>query len=253
VGKHAAVINGMYEPSPSELCGGWPVYYNNSSLRNSDVKATKSGLDLDGDITKSFLLFCPYAMSWAITVLASVNDVCGQDSADVHTAIGDGGAESRGNGESSAPATGTSDLSPTGRLPLPLALPLDQDKISKLAVIKSTAAALPFYTPSSAPLTLAFFEVSANTQPELAHGTSTWKVSVTISPEHHLDTFCIRTINSHISFFFLLQYNLFYVMPLRSSLRITDYAELVCKVLITRNAMNHIRFSQDLSSSPNRP
>jgi hypothetical protein len=185
VGKHAAVINGMYEPSPSELCGGWPVYYNNSSLRNSEAKATKSGLDLDGDVTKSFLLFCPYAMSWAITVLASVNDVCGQDSADAHTAVADGGTETRGNGESPVPAPSSSDLSPTIRLPspLPLPLPLDQDKISKLAVIKSTAAALPFYAPSSAPLTLAFFEVSANTQPELAHGTSTWKVSVSGSAD----------------------------------------------------------------------
>ena len=190
VGKHAAVINGMYEPSPSELCGGWPVYYNNSALRNSDAKAMKSGHEGEGDITKSFLLFCPYAMSWAITVLASVNDVCGQDGAEVLSAVGEGSSESRGNGENDVPILKASDPSPAGRLlpppplPLPLPLPVDQDKISKLAVIKSTAAALPFYTPSSAPLTLAFFEVSANTQPELAHGTSTWKVRVSLSLWH---------------------------------------------------------------------
>ena len=185
IGKHAAVINGMYEPSPSELCGGWPVYYNNSALRGSDSKSGKSGsCEGEGDVTKSFLLFCPYAMSWAITVLASVNDTCGSDGVETHTVAGDGSVahvspESRGSREAPIAVTATSgsELSPTGRL----SLPLDQDKISKLAVIKNTAAALPFYTPSSAPLTLAFFEVSANTQPELANGTSTWKVSVVIS------------------------------------------------------------------------
>ena len=88
---HASVINGIYEPSPTELCGGWPVYYNNCASKTSE--AMKNGIGKlasivagagagggggagDGapDITKSFLLFCPYAMSWAITVLANFND-----------------------------------------------------------------------------------------------------------------------------------------------------------------------------------
>jgi hypothetical protein len=73
--------------------GGWPVYYNNCASKSNEAMKNGNGKSAstvagagagaeggaaggDGapDITKSFLLFCPYAMSWAITVLANFND-----------------------------------------------------------------------------------------------------------------------------------------------------------------------------------
>ena len=186
----------MYEPSPTELCGGWPVYYNNSTLKGEAVKPLKTAKngESEADVTKSFLLFCPYAMSWAITVLASVNDSrSDSDSVDRASAspvspvlnlnssgTGSGtgsGSESNSTIENNADKNPKkSDAAVALEVSTPTRISADQDKDSKLAVIKSTVSTLPFYTPSSAPLTLAFFEVSTNTQPELAHGAATWKV-----------------------------------------------------------------------------
>lgn len=66
-GRHAAAINGVYEPSTSDLCGGWPVYYNVSSGLYRQVNDSVP----PHDPPKSLLVFSPYAMSWAVTVLCS--------------------------------------------------------------------------------------------------------------------------------------------------------------------------------------
>jgi hypothetical protein len=208
---HASVINGIYEPSPSELCGGWPVYYNNCASKTSEAMKTGNGKSAstgtatatgagagagggDGapDITKSFLLFCPYAMSWAITVLANFNDpsipvidpitlsisssttVPATTATTTSTAAVTGANANDGKGKKN---TDTDDKTQKAKTVSPdiLSLPQNTQILNTEKDLKSLNS-LPYYTPSSAPLTLAFFEVSSNIQPELAHSTATWKV-----------------------------------------------------------------------------
>ena len=203
VGKHSMVINGIFEPSPTELCGGWPVYYNNTSVHLQEQKSgwcksppmrTLGGGGPDtvdeSEATKSFLLFCPYAMSWAITVLASVNDPssCQEDEVNKEFDSSSAGVNmiknnkmldrindnmmSDGKSEVQVSSATTSPFSTTT-----LSIP------SKTSAKK--AAVVPFYTPSAAPLTLAFFEVTANTHPELAQcGANTWKVRTVLYMTH---------------------------------------------------------------------
>ena len=256
---HASVINGIYDPSPTELCGGWPVYYNNcaskaaESIKNSTSTgggtgnsggngkavsiATATGAGSGGvevgvgvgvsgirgggdtasvpDITKSFLLFCPYAMSWAITVLANFNDpnvpivdpltltpsisptTIIPTTATAVTATATAVAATTTTAAAAAAATTTTttvangndqktkdrvtgnnevifkiqSVFPESLMPHQNTVVSNTDKDGK--PLNSTP---PHYTPSSAPLTLAFFEVSSNVQPELAHSTATWKV-----------------------------------------------------------------------------
>ena len=258
---HASVINGVYDPSPTELCGGWPVYYNNcaSKAAESNKNGTGNGngsgaggskvasitttgvgsgvrgggivgLGIGGsgdtapvpDITKSFLLFCPYAMSWAITVLANFNDpsvstvdrlaltpsisataiipttttaaaavaaatttttavaatttaaaAVAATAVTTTTTVVNGNDQKTKNG-----VTGSNEMVfrmqsvfPESLMPHQNTLVPNTDKDGK-----PFNSAPPHYTPSSAPLTLAFFEVSSNIQPELAHNTATWKV-----------------------------------------------------------------------------
>ena len=217
---HASVINGIYEPSPSELCGGWPVYYNNCASKTSEAMkngngksasiaagtATGAGVVADAgagvgagdgapDITKSFLLFCPYAMSWAITVLANFNDpsipvidptipsitssTTAPATATTATSIATTAAAINSNDNKSKKNTDTDDKTQKAKSVSPdiLSLPQNTQILNTEKDLKSLNS-LPYYTPSSAPLTLAFFEVSSNIQPELAHSTATWKVRI---------------------------------------------------------------------------
>ena len=213
VGKHASVINGVYEPSLTELCGGWPVYYNNSSLKEEKSIGTKSvaskpnGINGSDDhgmgATKSFLLFCPYAMSWAITVLASVNDLTVSDEEELSVgmtvaagsvsvveaskALKEAKEKEREKEKEKEKVHVDGKATPASVTPRSLSAALSRGSETSppsSSLSKSSAPTtpvknsinLPFYTPSSAPLTLAFFEVSTNTQPELALGTATWKV-----------------------------------------------------------------------------
>ena len=245
---HASVINGVYDPSPTELCGGWPVYYNNCASKAAEsnkngtgngngsgagsgkvasiatTTGVGSGITVSGggvvgpgiggsgdtapvpDITKSFLLFCPYAMSWAITVLANFNDpsvsivdpltltltpsispttiiptttaaatatAATATTTTTTTTVVNGNDQKTKNG-----VTGSNEMVfrmqsvfPESLMPHQNTLVPNTDKDGK-----PFNSAPPHYTPSSAPLTLAFFEVSSNIQPELAHNTATWKV-----------------------------------------------------------------------------
>lgn len=197
MGKHSIVINGIYEPSPTELCGGWPVYYNNTSvkvqedraggfrslpLRPVGLGADSTDTTVESEATKSFLLFCPYAMSWAITVLASVNDQSSSlevglkeehssGSSDVGVVNDVIKADKTGDKEKEKIAVDEKSKIISSSA---TTSPFSTNFSSSLSTRKS--AALPFYTPSAAPLTLAFLEVTSNTQPELAHGAATWKV-----------------------------------------------------------------------------
>jgi hypothetical protein len=63
-GPSAESINGVYEPSVTELCGGWPVFCRKVKLRDDPEAPSPSSPS-----PKSYLIFSPYAMSWAITVL----------------------------------------------------------------------------------------------------------------------------------------------------------------------------------------
>ena len=216
------VINGTFEPSPTELCGGWPVYYNNTSVHLQEEKSgwCKSpslrtvgggGSDIadESEPTKSFLLFCPYAMSWAITVLASVNDPssCQEDevnkefdssSACVNMRknnIPDRANDSMMSDEKSEVKVSSATTSPfsTTTLSIP----------SKTSAKK--AAVVPFYTPSAAPLTLAFFEVTTNTHPELAQcGANTWKVRTVLYMTHCTSRFLTPEYCSHQYFMLFL-------------------------------------------------
>ena len=202
------------------MCGGWPVYYNNSTLKGEAVKplkTAKSG-ESETDVTKSFLLFCPYAMSWAITVLASVNDSRNDNDSSnpgsvspvpnlngnvTGNIIGNSSEyNATENGVDKNPEKSDATAGSVGvevEVSTPTRISADQDKDSKLAVIKSTVSTLPFYTPSSAPLTLAFFEVSTNTQPELAHGAATWKVRTHFSSILLLLASCLSAIRAPFS------------------------------------------------------
>lgn len=229
-GMHASVINGIYEPSPTELCGGWPVYYNNCASKSDTIKhsngkaasiapAAGGGVGVEGgvggggtdatpDITKSFLLFCPYAMSWAITVLANFNDPnipvvnpltptiassIKPPATTATTTTATAAALTNVNDQKANKITESNDMIlkiqsvfPDSLLPHQTTQILNTEKDSKS--LNST----PYYTPSSAPLTLAFFEVSSNIQPELAHNTATWKVILFFMHEH----FCVPAVHA---------------------------------------------------------
>lgn len=221
---HASVINGIYEPSPTELCGGWPVYYNNCASKTSE--AMKNGIGKlasivagagagggggagDGapDITKSFLLFCPYAMSWAITVLANFNDpsipavdpippsIIPSTTTPATTTASTAAVTvvTNSNDNRVKKNTDADDKSQKAK-----SVPIDSPSLPPNTQISNTEKdlkslnSLPYYTPSSAPLTLAFFEVSSNIQPELAHSAATWKVinaSIFLLRSHHNTAF----------------------------------------------------------------
>lgn len=214
---HASVINGIYEPSPSELCGGWPVYYNNcaskncEAMKNGNGKSASIAADADAgagaatgtgagagggdgapDITKSFLLFCPYAMSWAITVLANFNDpsipvvdpitpsITPSTTIPATTTASTTAVTvvTNSNDNKAKKNTDADDKTQQKSKSVPPDIPsLPQNtQISNTEKDFKSLNSLPYYTPSSAPLTLAFFEVSSNIQPELAHSAATWKV-----------------------------------------------------------------------------
>jgi hypothetical protein len=213
---HASVINGIYEPSPSELCGGWPVYYNNCASKTNEAMKNGNGKSAstvagtvagaragagagDGapDITKSFLLFCPYAMSWAITVLANFNDpsipvidpitpsITSSTTIPATTATTTAATTVVGTNSTdnkSKKNTDSDDKTQKAKSVSPdiLSLPQNTQILNPEKDLKSVNS-LPYYTPSSAPLTLAFFEVSSNIQPELAHSTATWKVRTALT------------------------------------------------------------------------
>ena len=199
VGKHSIVINGIYEPSPTELCGGWPVYYNNTSVKIQEdktgwVKSVPlrtlggSGTDIavESEATKSFLLFCPYAMSWAITVLASVNDPSSflEDDSDKEFNSSSAAVGIIGNSIKTDRTSDKSEVTVSSATTSPFST-TTMSIPSKTSTKK--ASVVPFYTPSAAPLTLAFFEVTSNTHPELAQcGAATWKVRTMFCALHDL-------------------------------------------------------------------
>lgn len=157
-------------------------------------------------------------MSWAITVLASVNDSRNDNDSSNPGSVSpvpnlNGNVTGNIIGNSSEynatesgvdknPEKSDATAGSVGvevEVSTPTRISADQDKDSKLAVIKSTVSTLPFYTPSSAPLTLAFFEVSTNTQPELAHGAATWKVRTHFSSILLLLASCLSAIRAPFS------------------------------------------------------
>jgi len=189
-GRHGPAINGVYEPSPSDLCGGWPVYYNISS------RMYRTGADGEPEPPRALLVFSPYAMSWAVTVMCTPAEYAKY----LEVATNGAATESKGPeadggtlDANAAPAPATV-AAPSSSSTAAAAAASTEDKdaprpeatcspssVLDTAVNMSLNSGERAEQPAegsaaSTSLTLAFLEVASNAQPELARSTSTWKV-----------------------------------------------------------------------------
>ena len=241
-GPFSSVINGIYEPSPNEICGGWPVYHNMTAVchivpplnisegeNRNTISGGESIHSADTEVflgwvrkkatdePKSFLVFSPYAMSWAVldgspTQPQEMNDqpsgTPNSSSSRLLPANGNGNGNDDGhapvavNGNNNPSTTTSNNIKPPGLQVCPTTAvvstgsgkSVNTPSSSSVVPAETTAnllhsaslgVAVSTQTPTSSspaasicPVTVAFMEVAMNAQPEVSKDTGVWKVLV---------------------------------------------------------------------------